>query len=168
MNADKFLDEQYRISFTAGMNQRYHQDRAHWFEWWHRGTAIAVGFLAVTGAILAFVPAWTVVPRIVACISAGAAIFLNVIPFGEWARQHSDLFRRWTDLREEIDALYFDLDGEPTPELIARLRAIDGKHHRICSAEPAFNDERLVKYYQAEKKSRPDDVDGAAPAAPAA
>jgi hypothetical protein len=62
---------------------------------------------------------------------AAAAIVLIVLPFGSLEKEHVDAFRRWTDLREEVDNLEYDLGiGEPSNEIVERLRELDAKKQR--------------------------------------
>lgn len=160
MTRDEFENEQYRISFTAGMNQRYHQSRAQLWARMDRGFRIAVGLFSVAGASLAVVTAtsdsigWDAASILIAGLAAVVAIILNVLPFGDWERWHVDLFRRWTDLREEIDALLFELNGAPDEMLIGRLKQQDAKVHRICGLEPHPNEALLRKCYRDEDRSR--------------
>jgi hypothetical protein len=160
MNRDEFEDKQYHLSVTAGMNQRYHQNRQYLWTICNRAIQIAVGTLAVIGVCLAVTAALVesktvdVFSIVIASAAAIAAIALNVLPLGDWAALHGDLLRRWTDLREDVDALQFDLDGEPTPDLRERLKQLDAKVHRICGGEPQFNEALLNKCFDDEEKSR--------------
>lgn len=146
MTNDEFRHAQYDVSFTAGMNQRYHQSRASLWKKCDLSTKIAVGALAVLGAILSFV-SWSdsgwlsnLLSVVAAVAAAVAAIALNVLPFGEWSSNHNALHQRWTDLREDVDALLFELDSrEPDAHLLARLRELDMKVHRIGGSEPLAN-----------------------------
>jgi hypothetical protein len=161
MTHDEFEQKQYHISVCAGQNQRYHQRRAHLWTRWDRGVRIAVGVLAVIAFSLAIVATfrhsglvdWLGV--IAAFAAAVAAVVLNVMPLGEWSAQHLDLFRRWTDLREDIDALEFDFQGDPTQELIDRLKALDATVHRICGTESVGPKKSLLdECYREEVRSR--------------
>lgn len=164
MNADDFAYQRLDLSMTAGMNQRYHQARSHWWICWNRAVQIAVGLLAVIGACLAVSAAsvdnvWVDVSAILfASLAAVAAIALNVLPLGDWAQEHLDLFRRWSDLREDVDALEFEQPpgavGDIPRELVDRLKALDAKKHRICGIEPAMNERLLEKCYRDENRSR--------------
>lgn len=159
----KFDDKQYHLSVTAGMNQRYHQARAHWWICWDRGCKILVGILAVAGAVLAFAPlfhaglAFDIVGVVVACLAAVFAVILNVIPYAEWAGLHRELFQKWSDLREEIDSLLFEVNGEPTGKNFERLRQLDAKVHRICAAEPGGIKSLIDTCYAEEVRSRQPD-----------
>jgi hypothetical protein len=161
MTHDEFLDAQFKTSFTAGMNQRYHQARASHWACWDRTCKISVGVLAVAGACLSVVtissPAGSLimVSAIVAAMAAVVAIALNVLPLGEWNSQHAALFQRWSDLREDVDSLLFELDGDnPSVALVSRLRELEGKVHRICGTEPACRKELLAECFREEEQSR--------------
>jgi hypothetical protein len=160
MNHDDFEQKQYHLSVTAQMNQLYHQSRARWWTVWNRGVQIAVAVLAVIGVCLALAAAMThdfgtdLAAIIVEGLAAVAAIALNVLPLGDWAGESSSFLRQWSDLREDIDALDFDLAEQVTPELIARLKVLDGKVHRICGSEPRMNEALLGKCYRDAERSR--------------
>src|SRR5260370_25508840 len=95
----KELSTRYRdLDVTCGINQRYHQLLQWRFTWLDRIMKIAVGFLAALGfwfAIADRAP-WGF---IVGLVSLFAALALNVIQFGEWDKDHLDLFRQWTAWR---------------------------------------------------------------------
>ena len=163
MNRQDFDYQQLRLSMTAGMNQRFHQARARHWLWWNRFIQISVGSLAVLGLCLAVAAAFSESRAIdwiavfVAFLAAVAAIALNVVPVGDWAQQHLDLFRRWCDLREEVDSLLFEVTGDPTDGRVERLKQLDGKVHRNCSAEPGLDEKTekiLMECHAAEKRSR--------------
>ena len=148
MTRDEFLTEQYKVSFIAGMNQRYHQRRASYWRW-DRGVRVAVGFLAVGGLVLSFATVthegWDWLSITIAAVAAVAAIILNIVPIGDWQRDHVSLFRSWTDLREEVDILPYDASRRVTDELIDRLRWLEAKMHRICGCEPQCRPDMLLK-----------------------
>jgi hypothetical protein len=161
MNRKKFLDRQYNISFHAGMNQRYHQRYATF--WWRCDTwaKIITAVLAVAGAMLSVGALFEGHdPRIdylalsVASLAAIAAVILNVVPFGAWESASRDLFRQWTDLREDSEELLFACPGEPDGHNIHDLRKLDARLHRLCGAEPSPNKAILQECHDDEKKSR--------------
>ena len=157
---EAFEQKQYEISVAAGMNQRYHQDRISRWVWWDRFFKISVAGLAVVGVCLSIVTAFSTSALAVgssilfASLAAIAAIALNVLPFGEWASQYASILQRWTDLREDIDALLFDLHDEPTAELVQRLKELEAKLNRINGSEPKGNRALVEHYYSMEKHSR--------------
>jgi hypothetical protein len=160
MTRDDFEQKQYEISVCAGMNQRYHQHMARLWSWWDRGFRFSVGVLTVLGASFAVVTAmtsevgWEAFALFISSCAAIVAVLLSVLPFGEWSGLHLEFFRRWTDLREDIDALMYDLTTEPSDDLVRRLSRLDAKVHRICGAEPGCNKDLLDKCNSEEIKSR--------------
>jgi hypothetical protein len=145
MTRHEFLEQQLRISVTSGINQRFHQDRARYWSRWNQTVQIAVAALAVLGlcmsvGALTAANAWVDGASIfVAAMAAVVAIILNVSPIGDYAQDHRDLFRRWTDLREDIDAMLFDVEDEPEPHDVRRLRELDAR-----LTEPAGQKSRLA------------------------
>lgn len=160
MNAEAFKNKQYHLSVTAGMNQRIHQERASYWVCRDRAFKIMVGVLAIASLCLTTV-AWSIggywwnLSSVVASSAAAVvAIILNVIPLADWASTHNALFQRWTDFREDVDALLFDLANETTPELKDRLKSLEAKQHRICGTEPAPKQGIIDRCYADELKSR--------------
>lgn len=143
------------------MNQRYHQRLAQWWRWWDFVAKVATAFLAVAGAMISVaalseghdpsIDAWGV---FVAASAALAAVILNVAPFGGWEKEHLDLFRQWTDIREDSESLLFECPREPEPHQICNVQKLDAKLHRICGLEPSPNRKLLDECYRAEKRSR--------------
>jgi hypothetical protein len=160
MTHDEFLDRQYALSVQAGMNQRYHQGLARVWRRWDMGAKIATAVFATIAFGLAIACAMIhdhslhAVEITVALVAALAAIALNVIPLGAWELEHRELFRQWTDLREDVEALGLECLGEPEDAHLCELRTLDAKAHRICGQEPAPNEKRLRRCYDAEIKSR--------------
>ena len=160
MDSSAFRTKRYQLSVLTGMNQRYHQRRTHVWTVCNRSVQITVGVLAVAGVCLS-VAAWLahddrvdIAAIIVASLAAIAAIALNVLPLGDWSQQHADLFRRWSDLREDIDGLLFDVDGDPGIVQSERLKQLDAKVHRICGSEPHFQKKLLEECLAEEEQSR--------------
>jgi hypothetical protein len=160
MTNAEFRRNQYEVSVIAGMNQRYHQICASRLSRQDRDSKIAVGLLATFGfcfsAITVFSGHWALLAASVVTsgLAAAVAVWLSVKPYGEMACRHTALFQRWTDLREEVESLLFDLAAEPDGPLIARLKEISAKVHRICAAEPGCDTALLNECQQAEERSR--------------
>ena len=171
MNTAEARQKQYELSINFGMNQRYHQFKAtHWAKL-EKGFRIVVGFLAVASAIATCVTAalpaltWVIVSIVVAVLAALMAVALNVLPFADWERDHRDLFRRWCDMREEIDALLFDIGDETVADDVAeKLRQLECKATRIDALEPAPDEPFLNECYKAEMNSRKEDRSNCEPA----
>jgi hypothetical protein len=164
MTKKQFNQKQYEVSFTAGMNQRYHQACEHYWTWCDRFCKILVAVLAIAALCFAVVAwavehwAWDATAVATATAAAIAAIVLNVLPLGDWARTHQALFQRWTDLREDADTLRSMVGSEPTDEQLVRLRELQAKVHRICGAEPGYDEALLEKFEDDEKQSRKRDT----------
>lgn len=160
MTAKEFLDKQYHISVAAGMNQRIHQAKASWWTGWDRACKIIVALLAVASLCLSL---WAVSPTgadwgrfsiVISALGALAAIALNVLPLGDWASRHNALFQRWSDMREDVDSILFDVNSDPTATHIRRLKELDAKFHRICGSEPKCRPKVVKHHYAMETKSR--------------
>lgn len=166
MNREDFLQKQYEFSITAGMNQRYHQRYAWWWSLLDGATKAITAIAAVVSALLSVVTlnaaaasGWTTASVVVSVVAAFVAVALNVVPFGTWEQRHRDLFRQWTDLREDTDLLELDLaEGEPDVHHLGELRRITSKIHRIVGEEPSPNEKILKKCYDAEEESRKSDL----------
>jgi len=160
MTPKDFLDKQLYLSMGAGTSQRIHQDAAALWTRRDRISKIVVAALAVTSLCLSVwsaavsSPSLTAVSIAISAIGALAAITLNVLPFGDWASQHNALYQRWSDLRADVDALIFDIRGDPTQGQVARLKDLDTKYHRLCSVEPKIADALIERHYGKEKQSR--------------
>jgi len=161
MTRDDFLDKQYELSVQAGMNQRYHQRYATWYWQWDAGIKAVTAAAAVIGLALSIATAFpNSNPYLVgaevflAIVTTVAAVVLNVIPVGNWEQFHRDFFRQWTDLREELESLLYECQGEPDSPHIMQLQKLEGKMHRICGQEPSPNDNLIRICFEAEKKSR--------------
>jgi hypothetical protein len=160
MNRRDFLQKQFELSVQAGTSQRYHQQCAGY--WWVFDfcakiiTAIfAVVALSIAIASLLVENKSVDVAGVAVSLAAAiAAIVLNVVPFGSWEQTHRDLFRQWTDFREDVDSLERELEGEPSPDHLCSLSKLEARSHRICGQEITPDDRRVLSCYQAEKRSR--------------
>ncbi len=168
MTREEFLDKQYELSFTAGMNQRYHQRYATWWWRWDTSAKIVTAILAVASAMLSVGAMFKEHPAeldlwalIVASLAATAAVILNVVPFGTWEQEHRDLLRQWTDLREDSESLLFECPNDPIEHHVGELKKLDSKLHRLCGDEPSPDVKLLDKCLKDEKKSRPQAADAA-------
>lgn len=160
MTRRELLQKQYELSVQAGTSQRYHQQCARFWWYFDFGAKVATAVFAVLALSLAIVSAlvesaaadfWGIVVSLAAAV---AAIVLNVVPFGSWEQTHRDLFRQWTDFREDADALEHDVTGEPTPHDLCALSKLIARSHRICGQEVSPDDDRVKLCYEAEKRSR--------------
>lgn len=161
MNRQEFSDRQYRISIQAGMNQRYHH---RWEVFWFRcdlAAKAATAVFAVIGAVLSVAsigdkPSAELVWSSVAfsLMASVSAVILNVLPFSSWERDHGELFRQWTDLREAVDDLEIVGESDPSADLAGELRKLTSKTHRICGQEKAPDLKILAECQAEEEKSR--------------
>lgn len=170
MTRDAFLKKRFHLSVTAGMNQRYHQHQAYRF--WLLDTSAkiltaAFSFLSFAAAIAAWLYGPTdgsghfldvtidVVGVGISFLAAIVAIILNVLPFASREKEHVDLFRQWTDLRESVEAIQHAIgEGEPSKRLVEELAELDAKHHRICGSEILANSTVWRRCENDERKSR--------------
>lgn len=89
-----------------------------------------------------------------ATAAAIGAVAINVVPFETWEQQHRDLFRQWTDLRGEVDALEFEACDPLSDSNLCEFKKLNAKMHRICGDEPHPNHRVLAACHRAEKRSR--------------
>lgn len=157
---DEFLDHQFHLSMTAGMNQRYHQSYATFWWRWDTSVKVVMAISAVASALFSIATLFPVEPAIaslsatLSVVSAFAAVAMNVIPFGTWEKEHRDFLRQWTDIREDVEALRFACGNDPQEQHRHELQKLDAKIHRICGQEPNPNRQMINKCWDDEKKSR--------------
>ena len=177
MDSEALFDALYDLSFTAGMNQRYHQ-----IEWTASANIdntfrIAVAVLAVLSTVASIYSAfkgdksvaspWWVAKvtynRVSVALAIGSlavAVWLNITPSGSDVVYHSDLFRRWSELRRDADNLMFAVEHAPEGELPGaleeRIQELLARKNQINSIEYAADEELLTKCYEAENRARTD------------
>ena len=109
---------------TCAMNELYHQRMESRCQWWDRSIRIAVMVLAIAGLILA-VPdltnAW--IGFGVGIIALIAAAILNIVPVGDWAKHHGEMFRLWCDLRGDADREHLKTCDMGTEEKVKEPRS---------------------------------------------
>jgi hypothetical protein len=142
------------------MNQRYYQSLTQKWWKWDLATKIATASFATFSFGLSVASLFqssnlitlTWVSFVVSLLTACAAIVLNVVPFGSWEKDAASLYHQWTDLREEVDCLAFDLGkDEPSRMVVSILQRLEGRRHRICGTE-TFRDDVLWKDAQARER----------------
>jgi hypothetical protein len=115
------------------MNQLYHQTMEWRFGKLDLAVRIGVGLLAVAGVVTAFAGEAGVTAGIwVAVLSLAAAIVLNIVPFGDWAKSQGEMFRLWCDLwgdaeREHLKTCELDNDDKVPTARSVRLDDLCGK-----------------------------------------
>ena len=145
--------------FTAGMNQQYHQTMA----WRWEAADIILGLVVAILAIASVVCAanknrfgkyslW------VSSCGVVLMILLLFFPSGTWKLQYKDLFNRWTNLRQRVEALQIQLnaipEGEPIPEYFdSQAEQITAMEQDIASDEGAPHRVLLLRCFgdQAER-----------------
>lgn len=131
-----------RGSYTARMNQLYHTNLTWWFGVTDRCLRIIVGILAVTSAVLAQSDhsGWGFG---LAMFTALMAVVLNVLPVGEWEKNHLDLFRRWSNVRRQWERMEMsissitDITKDLTKPVVEEMNELNAEKLRIESDEPA-------------------------------
>ncbi len=116
----------HELKMIAGINQRYHQKLAFLWGLVDKGIKISVGLVAVWGVALSTAgPAHAGLAMTVGWISLGIAVALNVIPTGDYVKDNTDLFRRWSDLYLSAHMIKtrFDIEGadKASPEVRSRI-----------------------------------------------
>lgn len=158
MKVSELEDKLYFLEYTTRLNQRYHQARERMWAILERGTRMIVGFLAGLGVVTCFIgPEWASV--LVAILALLAAIALNVLPFGDREKASGELFRRWTDLRTDIEQIQNSISGAPPNDdipshILERFGFAQSRRNAIEAAEPSPNEKWLLKAQQDENYSR--------------
>jgi hypothetical protein len=156
------LDEAlYAASFTAGMNQRYHQHLVSVYVWCDRGVKIAVLTLTVATLVTTLTGSPFLLQVVLGILGTLAAIVLTVLPISDTAKEHAEHYRRWSDLREDAATLSLKLKtADPLRSdefscLASRIIDVEAKVHRACAAEsPSPWKNLLDRCYAAEEESR--------------
>lgn len=159
MTLEQVLDAIWQLSITAGMNQRYHQHLADQAASWDFLIKIAVAIITAIGAVVSVMswqkPSAKPLGNASAALSVAgmlAAIVLNIAPSDATSKQHLDLFRRWSELRLDADALSVQFsdtqkESEPSPPfLITRYSELLAKKNNLNSLEPAPIRELLERF----------------------
>lgn len=104
MLVKNYRNKMYELIVVSGMNHTYHQAYESFWGKWDKGVKAAVCILTVIGLVLA-VPGidmpWT--GLWMAIVSACAAFVLNIVPIGDWEKEHGEMFRLWSDLRSDCE-----------------------------------------------------------------
>lgn len=170
MRKNECLDRLYILSVTAGVNQRYHQ-----YLWTvnrrsDRRIRITVGVVAILGLVSSLLadsktfPAsiqifFDILSLILGITALAVAAALNISSAGDKATEHRELFRRWSDLREEIDTTelrvsYLQEEKEVPEEIDLRIQELDAKKNRINAFEESPDTALLDDCLAKEEKAR--------------
>lgn len=164
MTKKDYLNEIKDLSFTAGMNQRYHQHEMTRYKKTDKCIKISVGVISLFGAISSLLSVSLgllilgVTSAVISVIALAIAIVLNVHPSSEKGAYHQGLFRRWCDLREDVDGQSVLVEGSNSSKIASddylRLRDLTTKKNRINSLEKRPNKELLNTCYEEENLAR--------------
>jgi hypothetical protein len=161
MNADAV----WALSEICGMNQRYHQYEVSYWTAWNTSITIVVAIVALLSFAFSLVSflyrkQWAgITSLVVSAISMVLAVILNISPTDANARFYSDMFRRWSDLRQEVDSLLVTADaakkGEPSaPWIFDRYQELLAKKNSLNALEPAPDWQLLQRCQNEEERSR--------------
>lgn len=168
MNRDDFLDKQYYVSFTAGMNHCYHQHKATEWTRWDRFSKIATAIFATLGAVFAVATSfgamsglapWGIAFSLIAAAGTFGVLFA---PFSDWRTEHLGLGQKWVELRKQTDELEYQVFGEPTPEDIRRLSLLHSEMLDLCGKEVSRPDSNRLKLCEAEERVKRGEIASAA------
>lgn len=165
---DDLIKKLNNLSFTAAMNIRYHQYKWTKYSYIDKSIRIAVGIVAVLSVVASSMGSSDIKNILIAnlsfllsILSLIVAIVLNIAPVSDRETFHRDLFRRWSDLREEVDSEIvrvesLDISGneEGLNKFMNRLEDLTRKKNRINAFEDSPDDELLKKCYRQENKAR--------------
>lgn len=149
MTGSELKSRLYDLRFTAGFNIRYHHCYEAWYGKWDKIIRASVGLLAVAGLVLS-IKDYPPVGMWLGIASLALAVVLNVIPVADWEKKHGELFRLWSDLREDLELAEIgccDLGDEcdVEPHYVERLEELKGKEARLHSTEYYPNVEFLKR-----------------------
>lgn len=164
MNRKDCIGKFNYLSFTSAMCVRYHQQKWTFFSHKDKNIRILVGVIALVGVVFSLLGVTltnltiNILSATISVLALALAIALNVSSALKSEVFHRDLFRRWSDLREEIDGQIILLgshDSETAPEnLVRRLQELTEKKNRINSLEDSPDNELLERCYEDENLAR--------------
>jgi hypothetical protein len=164
MTKKDYINKLKDLSFTAGMNQKYHQHECTRYKKTDKRIRISVGVISLFGVISSLLSvslgllSLDITSAAISVIALAVAIVLNVHPSGENGDYHQGLLRRWCDLREDVDGqiwLVKEANSSKIPnDVYLRLRDLTTKKNRINSLEKSPNKELLNTCYEEENLAR--------------
>lgn len=178
MNKEEILDTLYQLSVTAGTNQRYYRDLLTTSEAEDSHIRFIVGAVAIVSLALAIVAvfrgeasplpwkfeilkkftSWNVASVCVAILSAIVAWQLNESPEVSALVRTADIYRRWSDLRTDIDTLQEQVEQEPDDKLPSdigeRMRVLLARKNQNNAYDRAPDEKLLEKCEEDENLSR--------------
>lgn len=104
MNIQAYREQLFSLEYACGVNQRYHKI----LEWrWGMGekaVKVLMGVMAVCGLIVTMPDMASLrVEVAIGILSVISALALNVMPLGDREKFHGEMFRRWSDLRSDVE-----------------------------------------------------------------
>lgn len=153
------------MSAVAGMNQRYHQLEAGQHEEQNEREKLLIGIVGVLSLVFSitsfFSDHWTVI-YIALMLSIGTAflaVWLNISKADDRQKASLDLFRRWTDLRQDIDVTLSRAKREVKADgellfLCSRYEELQCKKNSLNGLEPSPDVKLLEKCQEDENLSR--------------
>lgn len=166
MEIEKLKDDLEWLSFTAAMNQRYHQSEAARYGQKDHRVKLAVGISGVWSLIISISAAFNsneylqVSAFLITVITTVAAVYVNISKADEKQKASLDLFRRWTDVRQDVDttaskACREKLTQKEVDFLFSRYEELLFKKNSLNGQEVDAIDEKLLeKCYEDENESR--------------
>ena len=153
-------EELYKLSFTAGMNQRYHQNMAENID--NATLVIAtLSSLTLLGGILFYClwgcenKIWNIALGLLLLIPI---TFLATLPFNKDAIYHSNMSVRWSELRKDVDNLSLLVKLNPELKHVTLIQQQVGelliRKNELNSMENKPDERELNKAYEAENQAR--------------
>jgi hypothetical protein len=160
MQVREYRNRNYSLSVICGMNHRYHQAYATFWRAWDRCIKIVVVIMTVVSLVMSvpgFDYPWTALW--LAVISSVAAFAMNIIPVGDWDKEHSEMYRLWSDLRSDVDAEELKVcmkseDDTVNGNVIDRLTELQTKSNALHSMERSVDRPFLEQCLNEETASR--------------
>lgn len=126
---------------------------------------VAVAIVALASAILTVASfrrdrkGLAIASLVASLISVVVATALNVIPADTNTRFYADMFRRWSDLRQDVDILQVDADAlkkdtSLTQWMLRRYSELLAKKNALNALEPAPNLALLERCQDEEERFR--------------
>ena len=141
MKAKEYEDKLYTLAHICGLNQRYHQRMARRWALVDRVAKIAVALVAIIALAALMGERYERLEFWMATLAALFAVVLNVVPFGEFEKFATEMFRGWSDLRIDVETqsarVEADADGNIAPHKVERLTEMLAKSHALDAKEPA-------------------------------
>jgi hypothetical protein len=135
----------HELKFVTRMNQQYHQILQWRWAVADRIVRIMVAFIAsasvcfgLLGLCYTYCNSYAIGAS---CCGLAVALILNVVPFAGKERFYADTFRRWSDLRQEIESLEVQVadvrsQTRVPKHIVDRVRVLTEKRNIVNASEP--------------------------------